>query len=235
MMYSEKTMLFDRLFSFSFVLLFVLCASVSVLGADWPQWGGDSGKNMVSQEKNLPESFEPGEKKPNEGGIDIRTTRNVRWTAKLGSYAYGNPTVADGRVYVGTDARSLNLDPRLKYTRGGLVKCFDEATGKLLWQLPIPIRTQLPEGAHFGHQHLGVCSSPTVDGNKVYVVTSAGDVLCLDVKGQANGNEGPFVDEGQYMVGPGKSPVKLTTKDADIVWRFDPIEELGVCPHDAAS
>jgi outer membrane protein assembly factor BamB len=190
---------------------------------------------MVSQEKNLPESFEPGEKKPNEGGIDIRTTRNVRWTAKLGSYAYGNPTVADGRVYVGTDARSLNLDPRLKYTRGGLVKCFDEVTGKLLWQLPIPIRTQLPEGAHFGHQHLGVCSSPTVDGNKVYVVTSAGDVLCLDVKGQANGNEEPFVDEGQYMVGPGKSPVKLTSKDADIVWRFDPIEELGVCPHDAAS
>lgn len=56
---------------------------------------------LVSREKNLPDSFEPGEKKPNEGGIDMQTTRNVKWAAKVGSYAYGNPTVADGKLYFG--------------------------------------------------------------------------------------------------------------------------------------
>jgi len=67
------------------------------------------------------------------------------------------------------------------------------------------------------------------------VVSSAGDILCLDADGQADGNDGPFTDEGQYMVGPGKPPVQLTPKDADIIWRFDPIDQLGVRPHDAAS
>ena len=47
--------------------------------------------------------------------------------------------------------------------------------------------------------NLGLCSSPTIDGNRVYVVSNRGQVLCLDVNGQADGNEGPFVDEGVYM------------------------------------
>lgn len=204
-------------------------------GADWPQWGGCDSRNMVSQEKGLPDSFEPGKKAPSGGGIDPATTRNVKWTAQLGSAAYGNPTVADGKVFVGTDDRTVTDDPRFKRSRGGLVKCLDEATGKLLWQLVCPKRTELPKEMHFSQQHLGVCSSATVDGDRAYVVSSAGDVLCLDVDGQADGNDGPYSDEGQYMAGEGKPPVELSERDADIIWRFDPIDELDVFVHDAAS
>ena len=116
---------------------------------------------------------------------------------------YGNPTISNGRVFVGTDDVTLADDPRFKRSKGGLVKCLDEETGKLLWQLAIPKRpdSRLPEKTHFTHQHLGVCSSPTVDGDRVYVVTSAADIVCLDVNGQANGNDGPFLDEASYMVG----------------------------------
>jgi len=32
------------------------------------------------------------------------------------------------------------------------------------------------------------------------------EVMCLDVKGQADGNQGPFMDEAQYKAGPGKPP-----------------------------
>jgi outer membrane protein assembly factor BamB len=206
-----------------------------VLGADWSQWGGTCYKNMISDENGLPESFEPGKKRPG-GGIDLATTENVKWTARLGSNAYGNPTVADGRVFVGTDDLTVEDDSRFKRSRGGLVKCLDEATGELVWQLVIPERKWgLPKGFHFGHQHLGVCSSPTVEDDRIYVVTSAGDVVCLDINGQADGNDGPFEKEGQYMVGPGKSPVELTPKDGDIVWQYDMITEIRVCPHDAAS
>ncbi len=213
-----------------------LCLSARTTdAADWPQWGAHDQRNMVSDERGLPDSFEPGEKDPQGSGIDLKTTRNVRWVARLGSAAYGNPTVAGGRVFVGTDDLLLAEDPRFQRTRGGLVQCFDEATGKLLWRLAVPERSGLPKGSLFTHQHLGICSSPTIDGNRAYVVTCADEVICLDVRGQANGNEGPFTDEGQYMVGPGKKPVALTPADGDIVWRYDLIGELEVCPHDAAS
>ena len=220
----------NRLLSQIVIAVCILSASLAAPAADWPQWGGASNRNMVSPEKNLPASFEADKDKAAD-----HKAKNVKWIARLGAYAYGNPTVAGGRVFAGTNAQTLSADPRFDYTRGGLLKCFDEADGALLWQLAVPERRNLPAGIHFGHQYLGICSSPTVDGNRLYIVTSAGDVVCLDVAGQANGNDGPFKDEGKYMAGSGKQPIKLGEKDGDIIWRFDPIDELGVFPHDAAS
>lgn len=191
---------------------------------------------MVCEETDLPESFVPGRKDPKGTTIDLATTENVKWVAKLGSNAYGNPTVSNGKVFVGTDDLTLLADSRFSRTKGGLLKCFDEESGALLWQLATPVRTK---GLHreilFSHQHLGVCSSPTVEDGRVYIVGSAGDVLCLDTQGQANGNDGPFQDEGQYMAGEGKAAIDLDAHDGDIIWRYDPLDELGVCPHDATS
>ncbi len=98
-----------------------LCPSV-LMGADWPQWGGTHARNMVSDEVNLPESFEPGRKQG--GSIDLATTKNVRWVAKLGTNAYGNATVGEGRVLVGTDAYTLDEDSRFDGGHVGVVKCF---------------------------------------------------------------------------------------------------------------
>ncbi|MCU0917399.1 MAG: PQQ-binding-like beta-propeller repeat protein, partial [Planctomycetes bacterium] len=169
------------------------------------------------------------------GGIDMATTKNVRWAIKLGAYAYGNPTAARGRVLVGTDIKSLAGDLRFTHRKGGLVKCLDEATGRLVWQLVTPERTALPPEMHFSQQHLGTCSSALVDGDRVFVMTSAGEVLCLDLHGRANGNQGPFQNEGQYLAGAGHPRVELTATDADILWCYDVVTELGVFIHDAAS
>ena len=203
--------------------------------ADWPQWGRTDDRNMVSPEKGLPETFVPGDKDPKGGGIKMDTTQNVKWVARLGGYAYGNPTVAAGRVFVGADDQTLEGDARLKRVKGGMVKCFAEAAGKLLWQLAVPPRTHLPKEYHFSQQQLGVCSSPAVDGDRVYVVTNTDEVLCLDVRGQANGNDGPFMDEGKFMAGPEQPPVALGPADGDIIWKYDIITELKVVPHDVAS
>jgi outer membrane protein assembly factor BamB len=216
-------------------LLLLLLSAAPALAKDWPQWGGCDSRNMVSDETGLPDSFEPGKKAPNGEGIDPATTRNVKWTARLGSAAYGNPTVSGGKVFVGTDDLTVGEDPRFHRTKGGLVKCFDEATGKLLWQLVVPQRKGAPKEMLFGHQFLGVCSSPTVEGDRVYVVSCAAEVLCLDADGQADGNDGPYTDEGQYMAGSDKPPVELCDRDADIVWRYDLIDELGIRVHDASS
>ena len=34
---------------------------------------------------------------------DVKTKKNVKWVAELGSQAYGNPVVANGVVLVGTN------------------------------------------------------------------------------------------------------------------------------------
>jgi outer membrane protein assembly factor BamB len=218
------------------VTLWILSVSLPALAADWPQWGGTNSRNMVSAERCLPDSFTPDKEGASEQAGSHENTKGVKWVVKLGAFAYGNPTVTGARVFVGTDAQTLSSDSRFTSLKGGLVKCFDQAGGELLWQLVIPERlTHLPADAHFTQQFLGICSSPTVEDNRVYVVTEADDVLCLDVKGQSDGNAGPFLDEAKYMAGPGKPPVELNAKDGDIIWRFDPIDELGVCPHDVAS
>jgi len=216
-------------------LALVLLASPA-LADDWPQWGGSNpGRNMVSTETGLPDSFEPGKK--TQKGIEPGSAENVRWAVRLGSHIYGNATVSGGKVFVGTDDALLAGDERLDQTKAGMVKCLDEKTGRLLWQLATPKRagSRLPQGAHYGQQHCGTCSSPAVADGRVYVVTSACEMVCLDVDGLADGNDGPFKDEGQYMVGPGKRGVELVDTDADILWVFDMIRELNSCPHDVAS
>lgn len=211
---------------------FLVSFAVSPLASanDWPQWGGDPSKNMVSDARDLPADFAPGERIEDSEEIDIQTTRHVRWVAKLGSQAYGNPTVSGGKVFVGTNNESPR-DPRHKGDRGN-VYCFDEETGEFLWQLVIP---KLGAGKVSDWEYLGICSSPTVDGDRVYVVTNRCEVVCLDTDGLSNGNDGPFKEEGQYMAGPGRPPVEVGSTDADIIWVYDMRDELGVFPHNIAS
>lgn len=231
-------MTMPRAYAMALALAVLVVVPQAAQAADWPQWGGpDPGRNMFSAETDLPESFKPGEKDAKGGGVKMGTTENVRWAAKLGAYIYGNPTVAGGKVFVGTDDSLLGGDERLKKTGSGMVQCLDEATGRLLWRLVVPKRenNRLPKDVHYGQQHFGVCSSPAVVGDRVYVMTNACEIVCLDADGLADGNDGPYQDEGQYMAGAGKKPVDLGPTDADIVWVFDIIDAVGACPHDVAS
>jgi outer membrane protein assembly factor BamB len=209
----------------------VAVAMVSTAGAaDWSMWGGSPNRNLYSDAKNLPTSVEPGDFLDNSENIDLSTTENVKWVAKLGSQAYGNTTVADGRVYIGTNNESPR-DPRHKGDRG-VVYCLDEKTGELHWQLVVP---KLGAGKVSDWEFLGICSSPAVEGDRVYLVSNRCEILCLDVHGLKNGNDGPFKSEGQYMAGPGEPPMETGELDADIIWVFDMREELGVFPHNIAS
>ena len=205
--------------------------------ADWPQWGGKVGRNPVSSEVGLPDHFTPGRKKSDGSGIDPSTTMNVRWTAKLGSETYTSPVVANGRVYIATNDQSLH-DPRIEPGGGGLLMCLDERSGAVLWRLPTPRLARADRWRKFRKYSglkwdLGICSTPTVEDERLYLVSNRGEAMCLDVRGLSNGNDGPCQDEGQYIVEPGKPAVRLGPTDADIVWRFDMLSELDVFPHDA--
>lgn len=199
-------------------------------GQDWPMWGRDQTRNMASSETGLPDTFAPGQFLKGTAQIDLTTAKNVKWVAKLGSQAYGNPTVAGGRVFVGTN-NDTPRDPRFKGDRS-CVYCFDEKTGDFLWQLNVP---KLGTGKVSDWEFLGICSSPCVVGDRVYLVTNRCEVMCLDANGMANGNDGPFKDEGQYMAGPNKPKMAVTATDADIIWVTNMIDECGVFPHNITS
>lgn len=210
-------------------ILVLFLASAFALAGDWPMWAGSPSRNMVSQEKNLPTSADvsqPGEN----GAIDVSKTKNVKWIAKLGSAAYGNAVVAKGRVFLGTN----NGTPRLAKYSGdfGILLCLDEASGKFLWQLAVP---KLTAGKNSDWEQVGLCCSPTVDGDRVYIVTNRCEVLCLAAQGFTGKNQGPFTDEAQYTAGPGKPPIAQGPGDADIIWRYDMRDELGVFPHNMTS
>lgn len=192
-------------------------AAAPAAGGDQPQWGERYTHNMVSTERGLPESFDP------------KSGRNIRWTARLGSDTHSTPVVAKGRVYIGTNNR-VPRDPRHAGDRG-VVMCFKEETGEFLWQLVVP---KITTSKFWDWPFMGTCSPVTVDGDRVYVVSNRGEVVCLDPAGQANGNQGPFVDEARHQTPAGEAPVPVGKTDADILWLFDMIGQLGVRQHDSA-
>jgi outer membrane protein assembly factor BamB len=188
-----------------------------VVAADQPQWGRGWTRNLVSGETGLPDSFDP------------RTGRNIRWAADLGTETHATPVVADGRVFIGTNNHRPR-DPRHQGDRGVLM-CLDEQTGRLLWQLVVP---KIKTSVYWDWPGAGICSTPAVEGDRVYLVTNRGEVMCLDVRGMANGNDGPFVDEARHSAPPDVEPIAAGPGDADIIWCFDLIQELGVRQHDSA-
>src|SRR5436309_14965056 len=129
---------------------------------DWPMWGGTPDRNMVSPMKGLPTSW------------DLKTKKNVKWMAELGSQSYGNPVVAGGQVYAGTN-NELVRNPKEGGDRGVLM-CFRESDGKFLWQ---HTNAKLAAGRALDWPFQGVCSSPLVDGDRVYYVSNRCEIVCL--------------------------------------------------------
>lgn len=188
------------------------------LAADSPQFARAWSRNFVSDERGLTAAFNPAD------------GTGLKWVAELGNESHGTPVVANGRVYQGTN-NNRPRDPRHQGDRGVLM-CLDEKTGDLLWQLVTPKLD--PGDIYKDWPNSGICSPPTVEGDRVYAVSNRGEVLCLDPQGLANGNDGPYQDEGRFMTPPGQPEMTPGPLDADILWRFSLVEEAGVYPHDNA-
>jgi outer membrane protein assembly factor BamB len=163
---------------------------VKAAGKDWHMYGGSAARNMANTDVNgLPVDW------------DVGANKNIKWVARLGSKAYGGPIIADGRVFIGTN----NQNPRdKKWVKSdvpvdlGVIMCFDEAKGEFQWQA---VHEKLPGGQVVDWPLEGICSSPHVEGDKMYYVSNRCEVICADVK---------------------------TGKD---IWKLDMIGKLGVFPH----
>lgn len=170
---------------------------------------GDYNRNNVRPaEKNLPVTW------------NLATGENILWSQPVGSQSYGGPVVAGGKILVGTNNEGRR-NPKLGNDRG-VVMAFDAADGKFLWQ---STHEKLPETKLHDWPLQGVCSSPAVEGNRVYYVSNRAQVMAVDLDGFRDGeNDGPYKDE------------KETSEiDADIVWVYDMMAELDVFPHNLAA
>jgi outer membrane protein assembly factor BamB len=183
---------------------FFLSTAYAEQAGDWPMAGGIPSRNSVSAMKGLPETW------------DVFGPENVKWVVPLGSTTYGTPVVSDGKVFVGTNNEGLR-DPKDEGDRGVLM-AFREADGEFLWQAT---SKKLASGMVNDWPDQGICSTPLVEGKRLYYVTSRCEVVCLDTEGFRDGkNDGPFTDE-----------TSTELIHADIVWSFDMMKEVNSFPH----
>jgi outer membrane protein assembly factor BamB len=138
-------------------------------GRAWPLFGGTRQRNMVNTvEKNIAAEWDITKGK--DGG--------VLWSADMGSKAYGGPVVADGKVFVGTN----NTNPRDPKFQGdkGVLMCFRQKDGQFLWQ---QVHDKLPAGRVNDWPEEGICSTPVVEGKRLWYVSNRCEVVCSDTDG----------------------------------------------------
>ena len=162
--------------------------SVVDAGKDWPQWGGTRLRNNVPNVTDLPQEWNIGKFDRRSGEWDNSRAKNIAWYANLGSQTYGNPVVAGGRVYVGTNNGAGHLKRYSPKVDLGCLIAFNESDGGFLWQHS---SEKLITGRVHDWPLQGICCSPLVEGDRLWFVTSRGEVRCLDTEGFHDGeNDG---------------------------------------------
>jgi len=190
---------------------------------DWPQLGGNSHRNNTPSTGNLPDQWKVGKFDRRTGQWDAATSENVRWVANLGSQTYGNPVVSGNKVFVGTNNGAGYIARYPAETDLGCLLCFDRLTGEFLWQHS---SEKLASGRVHDWPLQGICSTPMVEGNRLWFVTSRGEVRCLDTEGFRDGKDDGVADPPAIAADP---------KEADVVWVYDMMAELGVSQRNMAA
>ncbi len=160
----------------AFVCAVVCLAAVGLHAEDWPQWRG-ADRDAVWRDTGIVERF------ADDGLL-------VKWRTPVRS-GFAGPAVADGRVFVldyreTPGSRTLDGHERLL--------ALDEHTGAVLWTREWPAAYR---NIHYKFA-IGPRATPTVDGDRVYIMGAAGTLSCFD------------------------------TATGDLVWRVDTVADYGV-------
>lgn len=145
-----------------------LLAAGTVLAADqpgpfdWPQWRGQH-RDGKSPETGLLQSWP-------KGGPPLA------WKADIHGIGYSGPAVVGDKLYIAAaeDAKTGEKEFAL---------CLNANTGKQVWKTPLPTG---PKGYGDTSRGNGPRSTPTVDGDVLYILGPHGDLSCLKT---ANGNK----------------------------------------------
>jgi outer membrane protein assembly factor BamB len=201
-----------------------VCFTTRSSAGDWPTFRG-ADRSAVAKETGLLEKW-PAEGPP------------VVWKAEGAGRGYSSLAVAGHRVFTLGDAPSVAED------EDEYLVSFDRDTGKVLWHS----KTGEP-WAKGKETWQSSRSTPTVDGDRVYVLTAFGELICFDA---ADGSEkwrkslpddfgGEKADnwgysesvlvDGDRVVctpgGPEATMVALDKESGELVWKATRPDEIG--------
>jgi len=140
-------------------LLLVATLSLNVSAEDWTQWRGRD-RLAVWHDTGVVEEL------PDE--------LLVVWRTPIGA-GYSGPAVADGRVFTSDwvkDPSTRTLDGRERAV------ALDESTGEVLWTHEWETSYRMLQVSYA----VGPRATPTVDGDRVYIVGATGRLFCFDVE-----------------------------------------------------
>lgn len=182
---------------------------------NWPNFRGPD-RSALSPDTGLLKSWPEGGPK-------------LLWETEGAGRGYSSLAIADGRVYTLGDGPSTADDADEYLT------CYDEATGKQLWLAKV--------GPAWTSNYEGTRSTPTVDGERVYVVTPHGTLVCCqsatgnllwkkDLKAEFGGRKGDgwgysesvLIDGDKVICTPGgekNTIVALNKASGEHVWKTD--------------
>ena len=170
---------------------------------------------------------------PNRDGRSAETGLLTEWPS-------AGPPLAWKAAGAGTGYSSISTSAGKLFTvgsRGGteFVHAFDLATGRKLWEAA--------NGAEYGNDRgNGPRSTPTVDGDRLYIMGASGDLSCLETAagkrvwslnvlkefGGSNPrwglSESPLVYGDRVLVnagGPGASIVALDKRTGKVIWKSE--------------
>ena len=187
-----------------------LAASSAVRADDWPQWRGVH-RDGISKETGLLKAW------PKDGP-------KLAWKNVEVGGGYSTPSIVGDRVYLMGDKDGQEY-----------LVVLNAKDGKEQWRTKIG-----PVGKNKGMQYPGTRSTPTVDGDRIYVLASDGDLACVEpTKGEITwkknlqsdfagkvGNwayaESPLIDGDVVVSTPGGKEatlVALNKKTGETVWK----------------
>jgi outer membrane protein assembly factor BamB len=194
-------------------------------GAGWPQWLGANRDNR-STETGLLQKWPSGGPKR-------------AWATSAVGEGFGGVSVAGGKVFLLGDLADASY-----------LFALNEKDGKTAWKVKVG-----PPKNHANKDWNGPRSTPTVDGDRVYAMGEAGDLVCVeaasgkdvwrknmvkDLGGEAPKwlyCDSPLIDGKNVIVKPGGSKGALAALDKATgaeVWRSrdltDPVEHTSLMP-----
>ena len=200
------------------LILLAALAAISARAADWPRLFLNNARNAVCTEANLPATFVPGTTHLDDTNAPAPDVSNLKWRVKLKTHAYSGPVLVDGRLFVGTNDGN----------KGGRLSALAPDDGHLLWQLDIPrFVTRLPQ-YNYDDLDLGLCSTPTLDDGRLYLVSNRDELFCLDAAGRWSEADARWTNESWTAEGFTQAPPFFSAGPGGLLWSFRMLIEKNV-------